>query len=231
MKLYRELAGWWPLFSAPAEYEEEAAIYAKLLVGSETVLELGSGGGNNAFHMKRQMRMTLSDLSPEMLKVSRELNPDCEHVVGDMRTVRLQRTFDAVFVHDAIMYLTNSADLRMAIETAFVHTRPGGAALFVPDCVRESFHETMETGGNDGDGKSVRFLEWSHDPDSADSVFQSEFAILLREGSSTRCVHDTHHYGLFSSHQWIDWIRSAGFEVARVPDAIEHEVFLARRPR
>ncbi len=33
---------------------------------------------------------------------SRELNPDCEHVLGDMRTLRLGRTFDAVFVHDAV---------------------------------------------------------------------------------------------------------------------------------
>jgi hypothetical protein len=37
-----------------------------------------------------------------MLEVSRRLNPDCEHPPGDIRSVRLGRTFDVVFVHDAI---------------------------------------------------------------------------------------------------------------------------------
>jgi hypothetical protein len=53
MKLYEELAEWWPLFSAPADYAAEAAFFAELLTDSckaspRTVLELGSGGGNNA---------------------------------------------------------------------------------------------------------------------------------------------------------------------------------------
>jgi hypothetical protein len=46
--------------------------------------------------------MTLVEPSVGMLAVSRALNPDLEHVQGDMRTVRLGRHFDAVFVHDAI---------------------------------------------------------------------------------------------------------------------------------
>ncbi len=106
-KLYDHLSPWWPLLSRPADYAEEAAFYAKnlLAVGgppARTLLELGSGGGNNASHLKAQFRMTLVDLSPGMLAVSRELNPECEHIRGDMRTIRLGREFDRVFIHDAI---------------------------------------------------------------------------------------------------------------------------------
>ena len=105
--LYRDLASWWPLLSRPEEYAEEAAFAASLLRTAKpptrTVLELGSGGGNNAFHLKRDFEMTLVDLSDDMLAVSRELNPECEHVLGDMRKLRLDRTFDVVFVHDAIV--------------------------------------------------------------------------------------------------------------------------------
>ena len=97
------------------------------------VLELGSGGGHVALHLKQRFAMTLVDLSEDMLAVSRRLNPECEHLQGDMRTVRLGRTFDAVFVHDAVDYMTTEADLRRAIETAFAHCRPGGIAVFVPD--------------------------------------------------------------------------------------------------
>jgi SAM-dependent methyltransferase len=134
-KLYRELADWWPILSAPADYAEEAAFYHEAITSlcsfrPRTMLELGSGGGNNASHLKRHYELTLVDLSPGMLTVSQELNPECEHLQGDMRTVRLGRTFDAVFIHDAIVYMATEEDLRRAIETAYVHIRPGGVALF-----------------------------------------------------------------------------------------------------
>ena len=91
-RFYRDLASWWPLISPPEEYAEEAAFAASLLRTAKpparTVLELGSGGGNNAFHLKNEFEMTLVDLSEEMLAVSRQLNPDCDHLRGDMRTLR-----------------------------------------------------------------------------------------------------------------------------------------------
>jgi SAM-dependent methyltransferase len=109
-RFYTDLASWWPLISAPEEYAEEAAFAASLLrmanPPTRTVLELGSGGGSNAFHLKSEFELTLVDLSEEMLAVSRQLNPECEHLLGDMRTVRLGRCFDAVLVHDAIDYMT-----------------------------------------------------------------------------------------------------------------------------
>src|SRR6185295_7097869 len=99
LRLYDELAQWWPLLSDPADYVEEAAFFqAQLLAACDgsprTMLELGSGGGNNASHLKTRFVMTLVDRSPGMLAVSRALNPECEHVEGDMRTVRLGREFD-----------------------------------------------------------------------------------------------------------------------------------------
>ena len=110
-RLYGELAAWWPLLSAPEEHAWEAALYARLLQEGahgevRTLLELGSGGGNNASHMKaRFQEVTLVDRSPAMLDVSRRLNPECCHVEGDMRSIRLGRTFDCVLGHDAVCYL------------------------------------------------------------------------------------------------------------------------------
>src|SRR5262245_2266287 len=107
-RLYNELASWWPLLSPPEEYVDEAAWFKQALLDVchgpvQTLLELGSGGGNNASHLKAHFRMTLVDLAPGMLAVSRELNPECEHIEGDMRSVRLGRLFDGVLVHDAII--------------------------------------------------------------------------------------------------------------------------------
>ena len=47
-----------------------------------------------------------------MRELSRVLNPECEHVAGDMRDVRLGRAFDAVFVHEAVMYMTTKSPAR-----------------------------------------------------------------------------------------------------------------------
>ena len=109
MRLYGDLANWFHLLTAPADYEVEAARYRDTLLEelpeAVTLLELGSGGGNNASHLRERFTCTLSDRSPQMLSLSRTLNPACEHVLGDMRTLRLGRTFDVVFVHDAVMYL------------------------------------------------------------------------------------------------------------------------------
>ena len=161
-KFYHELAAWWPLISTPEEYAEEVAFFLPLFADitanpSATFLELGSGGGHNALYMKAAFSSaTLTDLSEPMLEVSRHLNPDCEHLQGDMRTLRLERTFDAVFVHDAITYMTTLDDLKQAVETAFVHCKPGGMALFVPDEVSETLESSTDHGGLDGDGRSIR---------------------------------------------------------------------------
>ncbi len=75
-----------------------------------------------------------------------------------MRTVRLGRQFDAVFVQDTICYMASEADLGPALETAFLHTRPGGAALFAPDHVRETFRPSTDQGGVDQAGSDRRAL-------------------------------------------------------------------------
>jgi SAM-dependent methyltransferase len=240
-KMYEALAAWWPLLSAPEDYAEEAAFYANTLAGACegplcSVLELGSGGGNNASHLKSCFEMVLVEPSAGMRTVSRALNPECEHVEGDMRTARLGRQFDAVFVHDAICYMTTEADLRRAIETAFVHCRPGGAALFAPDHVRETFRPSTDHGGHDGETHSLRYLEWTWDPDPADSTYLVDYAFVLRApDGGVRVEHDRHVEGLFSRADWLRLLADVGFDARVVPfdhselEPGSYEVFVARR--
>ncbi len=116
------------------------------------VLKLGSGDGNNASHMKHAFAMTLVEPADGMHHISRALNPECEHVPGDMRTVRLGRAFDAIFVHEAVMYMTTEDDLRAALTTVAIHLAPGGVALVAPDATTETFREATEHGGGDEAG-------------------------------------------------------------------------------
>ncbi len=239
MRLYSDLAGWFHLLTHPSDYAEEAAFVVRVVEAAsdgpaETLLELGSGGGNNASHLKTSFECTLTDLSPEMLELSRTLNPECEHIEADMRTLRLGRTFDVVFVHDAISYLTSEDDLGAALETAATHVRPGGVVVLTPDSTSEMFSPATRHGGHDGeDGRSLRYLEWTHPPDG--STYRVDYAIILREpGEPPRIVHDEHVLGLFPEATWRRLIEEAGLELVETgvenPYADEQAVFVARRP-
>lgn len=227
-KMYYELANWWHLLSPPEDYAEEAADYWQILEhqglpAEPTLLELGAGGGNNAFHLKRHFSsVTLTDLSPPMLKASRSINPDCEHLIADMRSVRLGRTFDVVMIHDAVTYMTNEHMLKQAMATAHHHLKPEGIALFVPEHVEETYTDGTEHGGR----------EWSYDPDPLDHTYNVDYVFLLREGNDlARVVHDHHVHGLFPRADWLRWLPEIGLTATQLADASGRDVFMGRRSR
>ncbi|SIT72360.1 Methyltransferase domain-containing protein [Ectothiorhodosinus mongolicus] len=102
--LYTDLAWLWPVWGdAATEYahycEHITAMvrqYAKRPVNS--LLDIGCGGGKNVLNLKRHFNVTGLDLSPTMLAQARELNPESTFVHGDMRTFRLNSTFDIVYL-------------------------------------------------------------------------------------------------------------------------------------
>ena len=236
--LYGELTPWYRLLDPIADHADEAAAYVAALERGGaprggTLLELGAGAGGNASFIKQRFRCTLTDISPEMQALSRALNPECEHLPGDMRTLRLGRTFDAVLVHDAVVYMTTRAELAAAAATAFAHTRPGGAAVFAPDYVREAFHEKTELHACSEGARSLRCMEWAWDPDPADDTYVVEYAFLLRDGGAMKAVHDRHVEGLFARATWIEILSDAGYRVELVDrpfdDTTTDSIFLCRR--
>jgi SAM-dependent methyltransferase len=240
-RLYDDLAAWWPLLSSPDDYATEAEFYWQCITEASripvrTMLELGSGGGNNASHLKAHCELTLVDLSPAMLRVSRSLNPECEHVHGDTREVRLGRVFDAVFIHDAIAYMLSEDDLARAIETAWVHLKPDGVALFCPDHVTETFKPGTSHGGSDRMLRSLRYLEWVHAPAQGETLVTTDFAYILQDKDGIRVEYDRHVTGLFPRATWLRLLQARGFTVT-IREHVEprdsgraYEVFVAARP-
>jgi SAM-dependent methyltransferase len=239
-QLYGDLADWWPLISPPEEYADEAAYLAEVLAAAPVpvrdVLDLGSGGGCNAVHLKQHVALTLVDISEPMLEVSRRLNPECAHQQGDMRTIRLGRAFDAVLVHDAVDYMTSETDLSQVIDTAFAHCRPGGIALFVPDYTAETFSAASGAGGSsDPSGRQASFREWTWDPDPDDGWIQAEYEFRLRSADGgVRVLHESHRLAAFSRATWLRLLGAAGFETAADPVAVTGgrrpaSLFIARR--
>jgi SAM-dependent methyltransferase len=236
VRLYSELAAWWPLVSPVEDYEEEAAFFLEVLGegppgARRAMLELGSGGGSLAYHLAHAFELTLSDVAPEMIAVSRAMNPGVEHIVGDMRSLRLPKQFDVVLVHDAIMYAIDAADVRATLATAAYHCRPGGTVVVAPDRVRETFAPGTSTGGGDApDGRGVRYLEWTSDPDPTDDVYETLYALVLRAADgAARMELDRHVEGLFARDRWLSWFAEAGLPARVVHDAWDRDVFVATR--
>lgn len=238
--LYGELVSWYRLLDPPEDHAEEVVLFQReferTIVGeAHTLLELGSGAGHNAVHLTPRFACTLSDLSEPMLSLSRELNPACAHVQADMRALRLGKEFDAVLVHDAVMYLTRQEDLLAAARTAFAHTRPGGAALFAPDCVRETLREEARLEGSAQGERELQCLMWTRDPDPADTTYVVDFAFLLREGAHVKSAAEQHLEGVFPRATWLELLTLAGYEVEHVQwqvDGAEGPLdrFVCRRP-
>ena len=232
------------MISPPDEYEQEAAFLAEVLsstaaVPVHEVLDLGSGGGHVAVHLKDRFALTLADISGDMLAVSRRLNPQCRHLQGDMRTLRLKRTFDAVLVHDAVDYITTQDDLRQVVETAYAHCRPGGVAVFVPDYVKDTFGDLTGGGGGgtDAAGRRATFREVTWDPDPADDWVQAEYEFTLHGADGTvEVISETHRLGAFSRELWLRLLAETGFDPAAdvggpaAPGARPDNLFTGVRP-
>ncbi len=221
-RLYDDLAYLWPTISPPEHYADEAPhwrnqLLSRLAPGARRVLDIGSGGGHHLSHLTDLFEVTAVDLSERMLANSRRLNPNIAHAIGDMRSVRLNRVFDAVLIHDAIAYMTTEDDLSAAFTTARAHLEPGGVFITAPDHYADTFrspyisHET-----NRRDDTEVTLIEYSSQSLSEPSLLETVFMFVVTEGGERRIELDRHTTGLFPRDTWRSLIEGAGFRVERI---------------
>jgi len=225
-RLYHDLSYLWPIISPPGEYAGEAANWRRILKDKlgpakpnikHKVLELGAGGGHILSHLTKDFQATAVDLSPPMLSLSRQLNPDVQHHLGDMRTVRLGQTFDAVLIHDAISHMLTEADLKATLATAKNHLRPGGILLIAPEWVEEEFVGPKLFLWFRGNAEiKVTIQEYLHDPDPKDSQIESIYSYMIQTDGGVRIERDLHINGLFPVSTWIGLFYEAGFNADRV---------------
>ena len=222
LRLYSDLAHLWPVISPPEEYLVEAqewldVIRDRLDVAPSpgqtlpTLLELGCGGGHLLSHLTPYFITEAVDLSPQMLEISRRLNPQTLHHVGDMRTFRLGREFDVVAIHDAVNYMITEDDLWAAIETAAVHLNPGGLVLLAPDCVQETFSgPRVVEWTREAEDRSVTFIEYVGKPQPGSTSVESVFIFVIDEGGELKVEVDRHTGGLFPAETWLNLLAAAG---------------------
>ncbi|GAB6060207.1 hypothetical protein JCM31598_33240 [Desulfonatronum parangueonense] len=225
-RLYADLAWLWPMWG---DYRDEYARYCAHVTRliqrharrpAATLLDISCGGGKNVFNLKHAFQVTGLDLSPAMLDLASSLNPECEFVIGDMRTFSLDRKFDAVVMDDGISYMLNRTDLAEALRNAFDHLKPGGVLIATPDVTTETFRQNLTTctpGVREyqPEGIEVVFVQNVYDPDPLDEQYESTMIYLIREQGRLRVETDRHELGIFSLDAWMDILSDIGFEVHR----------------
>lgn len=105
--------------------------FAALLPPGGTVLDLGCGAGAPmaADLAGRGLRVTGVDASPALVARFRERLPEHQALVGDLRSVHLDRRFDGVLLWDSLFHLT-PADQRTALAVAAAHAGQPAAVMF-----------------------------------------------------------------------------------------------------
>ena len=221
-RLYGDLAYLWPLMSPPEEYADESPhwrnqILTRLHKRPIHALELGTGGGHFLSHLTDIVDATAVDLSESMLENARRLNPGVEHILGDMRDIRLERTFDAVLIHDAIAYMTSESDLTATFATARAHLEPGGVFITMPDhYIDRPVWPYINHRTHTRDDRELTYIEYSSPDIENPSLLQSSFLFVITENGERRMELDHHTTGLFPVDTWRRLIEEAGFSVERL---------------
>ena len=144
-QVFERYARYYNLLYKGKDYAAEARYVHELIQnqcpGARSILDLGCGTGNHNFELANfGYEITGVDLSEEMLaaanarlaSINSSIPPPCFQI-GDIRTVRLKRTFDAVIsLFHVMSYQVTNEDLQAAITTAKKHLVPGG--FFIFDC-------------------------------------------------------------------------------------------------
>jgi SAM-dependent methyltransferase len=221
-KLYTDLAWLWPIISPPEDYLEEAGQFIQAIkeharVEVKTLLDLGCGGGHNDYTLQKYFQLTGVDISREMLALARKLNPGVPYFEGDMRTLELKQTFDAVMVADSIDYMLTIEELRATFMTAYRHLRPGGVFCTYAEETPGSFvqNNTYSTTHQRGDIEIV-LIENYYDPDLADTTYEMTFVYLIRQAGQLKIETDHHLGGIFPVDTWVSLLQEVGFEVKQM---------------
>ena len=101
------------------------------LHGRTDVLDLGCGSGEPIarFLLEAGCSVTGIDIAPAMLDICRERFPQAEWIQCDMRSMTLQRRFDAIIAWDSLFHLPAS-DQRKMFPVFQQHVAPHGLLMF-----------------------------------------------------------------------------------------------------
>jgi SAM-dependent methyltransferase len=144
MNVFAHYARYYDLMYRDKDYQAESAFVHSLIKQyapeAKAVLELGSGTGAHARYLAEMgFEVHGVDRSEPMLEMAQARRQDLPPVVagklsfshGDVRQIRLEKTFDAVIaLFHLISYQVSNEDMAATFRTISEHLQPGGVLIF-----------------------------------------------------------------------------------------------------
>ncbi len=201
-----------------AESEVIHAIIQERNPAARTLLDVVCGTGGHLRHLRDHYEVTGVDSQSEMLEVASEHLPGVELIEADMRTLALDKRFDAVVcLFSSIGYMRDTTELGAAIGAMAGHLNPGGVLVVDgwvrPDRWRDG---TTHVEVAEGDGVKVARVSRSERDGSAARL---EMHHLVATPERIEHLVDLHEMTLFSPVEYEAAFRAAGLstEVVECP--------------
>ncbi len=110
------------MYQSIFNYKKEYKFYDKLLkkYKCKKILEIGCGSGNLApFFLKGGYDYIGLDISNDMIKIAKEVEPKAIFITGDMRNLMLNKKFDSILITGrSFTYLVQNREIMKTLQSA-----------------------------------------------------------------------------------------------------------------
>jgi len=214
--LFKQLARYYDKIYHWKDYEKDVDFLEKVFrkhdLKVRDILDVACGtGAHAALLVKRGYNVIGVDLNEEMLKIARRKVKNAVFLKGDMRDLKLGRTFDAVIcMFSSITYNRTLSELQKTLSGFHKHLKAKGIVVFDTHFLRERFvHGYRGVTGYDGDELTIARFDFSEKFGKRGRI---TFSYLIREGNNFDYIRgDVHEVGLFSLSEIVGAMRKAGF--------------------
>lgn len=224
-------------------------------VSPQTLVDLGCGTGSLSLPLAQAgLQVTGIDISSDMLAVAQDKSEELRKLSGfakggsvqwmeqDMREWLLSAPVDCVISFcDCLNYLTDEADIRLAMEKSYAGLRSGGLFIFDIHAPRQlvGYAESQPFVMDEQD---ISYI-WTCDYDEARMEIEHHLSIFERQNVKGldlyRKIEETHVQRAYPQEWMVDQLNACGFDILSVsadftfePPTQQSErlFFVARRP-
>lgn len=203
--------------AAGKDYAKEARDIHELIQRrfphARTLLDVACGTGGHLVHLRRDYDVTGVDADPAMLGQARTRLPGVPLVEADMRSFRLNRSFDAVTcLFSSIGYMTTVDELDAAAANMAGHLNPGGVLIVDGWVLPDQWRDTVSAGIDTAMTETVKVARVAYNTREGRTT-RLELHHLVASDSGVDYIVDRHQLTLFSRQEYQTALERAGLRV------------------
>jgi SAM-dependent methyltransferase len=202
----------------PAEAAELHRIIQDAAPGARSLLDVACGTGADLAELRQWYTVEGMDLSPAMLEMARRRLPDVPLHTGDMRTLDLGKSFDAVLcLFSSIAYVTDPSELRSTVARLARHVRPGGVLILDGWIRPEEWHDRYRPEpdiARDDETLVVRLASSRRNGD----ITELDMHHLVQTEAAIEYFSESHRLALTRTEDYVSAVEGAGLTTRVIPN-------------